>query len=349
MPIKRPKAPSGCYWIGDTLYGRTRIKSKLIRWSLETDDPKVAAARRKEGKERLVAIKRGDGIKLFDDVIVEWSTEWLEPNKGTKTAKRYLCSIGQLTPYLSGKSLAEIDGKLIAGIIKARRGDKVTNATIKRDMVALSSVFNYSIAQGWADINPVLPRMRLIEERRDPIALPDMHSIDLVVKRSPGMIGDMVRFAMATGAREAELLQAYHKHVDLSRRQMDLIGKRNKRRVIDLAPFNGDKLYMGLQPSPSTPLIFWHSDGQNYKNFASQFAAIVRGAERWAAENNAEFRLFRFHDLRHWHAVHWLKDGRSIYDLQRRLGHTSIKTTEMYCEFLTPEEDRIAKGLGYQK
>jgi integrase/recombinase XerD len=43
--------------------------------------------------------------------------------------------------------------------------------------------------------------------------------------------------------------------------------------------------------------------------------------------------------------VNWLKAGRSIYDLQRRLGHASIKTTEIYCNFLTPEEDRIVKGL----
>ncbi len=42
--------------------------------------------------------------------------------------------------------------------------------------------------------------------------------------------------------------------------------------------------------------------------------------------------------------MQWLKDGRSIYDLQARLGHTSIKTTEIYLKYLTPEEGRIAKG-----
>jgi len=42
--------------------------------------------------------------------------------------------------------------------------------------------------------------------------------------------------------------------------------------------------------------------------------------------------------------LQWLKDGRSIYDLQDRLGHTSIKTTEMYLKYLIPEERRIANG-----
>jgi integrase/recombinase XerD len=56
--------------------------------------------------------------------------------------------------------------------------------------------------------------------------------------------------------------------------------------------------------------------------------------------------LFTFHQLRHLHAVEWLKSGRSIYDLQKRLGHRSIKTTEIYLEFLTPEEERIVKFGG---
>ena len=55
------------------------------------------------------------------------------------------------------------------------------------------------------------------------------------------------------------------------------------------------------------------------------------------------FRGVRFHDLRHRHAVDWLKSGRSIYDLQKRLGHTSVKTTEIYCAYLTGEEERIVK------
>jgi integrase/recombinase XerD len=38
-----------------------------------------------------------------------------------------------------------------------------------------------------------------------------------------------------------------------------------------------------------------------------------------------------------------LKSGRSIYDLQKRLGHTSVKTTEIYCTYLTGEEERIVK------
>jgi integrase/recombinase XerD len=60
-----------------------------------------------------------------------------------------------------------------------------------------------------------------------------------------------------------------------------------------------------------------------------------------SGQKGPDFRRFTFHHLRHTHAVDWLKAGRSVYDLQKRLGHTSIKTTEIYLDYLTPEEQRV--------
>ena len=52
---------------------------------------------------------------------------------------------------------------------------------------------------------------------------------------------------------------------------------------------------------------------------------------------------FTFHDLRHWYAVDYLRSGGSIYDLKWILGHTSIKTTERYLVYLSPDEHEQAK------
>jgi integrase/recombinase XerD len=280
---------------------------------------------------------------MFIEALEGWET-WIARRASSKTATRYACSLDQMGFHLEGKRLSEVDSRLVADIIRARTAEGISNATVKRDLVALSSVINFAIDQGWLENNPVLARMKRVQERRDPIVLPRREDIDLVCSRAPGMIKDMVAAAMATGAREDELLKSHRDHIDHERRQMTLIGKRNKIRTIDLEPFDGYELVRGLPAYVGSPLLFWHSTGKNYKNFASQFSAIVNRTAEWASEKGIEFRPFRFHDLRHWHAINWLKSGRSIYELQHRLGHASIKTTEGYLRagYLTHEEQQAA-------
>jgi integrase/recombinase XerD len=172
-----------------------------------------------------------------------------------------------LEPYLNGRSLSAIDGRLVAEIIRERSASGITSATVKRDLVALSSVLNFAIDQGWCDDNPVLPRLGRIKERRDPIVLPQRQHIDLVISRCPGMIADIVRVAMATGARENELLEARRDGIDHDRRQMTIIGKRNKRRVIDLNPFGAHDLLSSLVPYAGRPLLFWQLGRRKLQEF----------------------------------------------------------------------------------
>jgi integrase/recombinase XerD len=53
----------------------------------------------------------------------------------------------------------------------------------------------------------------------------------------------------------------------------------------------------------------------------------------------------RFHDLRHEYAIRYLETGGSIYTLQKLLGHGSIKQTERYLAYLTPQQqEKVTAG-----
>ena len=182
---------------------------------------------------------------------------------------------------------------------------------------------NFAILQGWIEANPVLAKLALVPERRDPILLPTDRDIALVMERAPGMVGQMMRAALVTGAREDELAKAKRIDIDHARRQLTIVGKRNKLRVIDLAPFGGYEFFAALPAYVGKPFLFWHDDGARYASFAPTFDKLMNRIEAWAKANGVEFRRFAFHHLRHRHAVDWLKSGRDIYTLQGRLGHTS--------------------------
>ena len=188
--MAKRKAPPGCYWRGNTLWARTQVRGREVRWSLHTSDPAIARTQYQAGRERLIGdAHHGGSPRGFVEAMEGWS-RWIERRARPKTVQRYACSLDQLKDFLDGKRLSEIDGRFIAEIIRARAADGVSNATIKRDLVAVSSVLNYAIDQGWLESNPVLARMRRIEERRDPITLPRPEDIALVIERAPGMVKD---------------------------------------------------------------------------------------------------------------------------------------------------------------
>src|SRR5262249_8555028 len=110
---------------------------------------KLRAERRKAGKDRMIAdVFHGDAKRNFVEVLELWA-QWINKQVGPKTTDRYACSLDQMRPWLDGKELGEIDSRIVAEIVRARSGAGVTNATIKRDLVALSSVLNFAIDQGW--------------------------------------------------------------------------------------------------------------------------------------------------------------------------------------------------------
>jgi integrase/recombinase XerD len=280
-------------------------------------------------------------------VFTAWEVQ-LTRSVRPKTAKRYLCSLDQLAPWLEGRDVSEI-GPLVTTMILERQKAGVTDATIKRDLGALSSVMNFAVDEEWISENPVLPKLKRLKERRDPIILPSDRDIALVIERAPGMVGAMITAALKTGAREDELAKAKRNDIDHGRKQLTVIGKRNKLRVIDLVPFDGYAFLAALPAFVGKPSLFWHDAGAAYTSFAGTFHKLIKRTAVWARANGVEFRPFRFHHLRHRHAVDWLKSGRDIYALQGRLGHTSVKTTEEYLVYLTPEEVLVAKFGGAKR
>jgi Phage integrase family len=108
-------------------------------------------------------------------------------------------------------------------------------------------------------------------------------------------------------------------------------GKRDRTRTIDLKVMGGTALFGEIPRYLGSPYVFWHDDGEPFTNFFSHFHRKVKAIARWAKANGVDFRPFTFHSLRHWHAIEFLRSRTgTLHELQFRLGHSTIKTTEEY-------------------
>lgn len=340
--MARRPAPKGCYWRGDTLWARKMVQGVERRWSLRTGNAKAAARRREEDVERLIGeVHYGEKRTTYEGAFAAWS-EHLVGHVSPKTAQRYAVSLKQIDTRLRSLFVDEIDAKIVTKIVSDRRAAGKTNATIRRDLTALSGLLGYAVDEEWRTGNPALDRLRRLREKRDPIILPDVGNVMEVIGRAPGNLGKMVHAAMLTGCRQDELVTAQRTRVNHDRRQMTVVGKGNKLRVVQLS----DAAYAVVASIPASmrsKWLFWHGEGLPYRNVASRFAGIVKSAQASAQKKGRSFRPFRFHDLRHLYAVRYLQDGGNVYALQHQLGHGSLKTTEIYLSYLTGDEARDAK------
>jgi integrase len=334
--------PNNLYRRGKVWWGRVQVSGNDIRKSLGTEKRSEALMRLTAWLGKLnESCRDGRSRALWQEAVVYYTTAILPGQVKPGTADRYLVSLRQVGPFLSDTYVDDIDEAVIGDLIQKRKLDEITNATIRRDLTAVSNVLRGAKVKKWIGKNPFDEfDYDLIPEKREPISLPTDADVDAAIASAPPMMGHMMRLAEKCGMRENEIVTLERSQRTMSERSTPQIKltktKTSRPRVIPLTgPIleEADAVLAGVPKNVSSSYFFWHGEGLPYRNFASNYAQ---------QKLDHEF-TFRFHDLRHKFAVDYLRRGGNIYDLQRILGHSSIKTTELYLEHLDPMERRISE------
>lgn len=326
---------NGIYW------ARFKVRGHEYRASLRTRSERVA-------ERRLLALKQqvqdraffgvSDPV-LWESAVVSWAGAWDRLGIKPRTGARYTQSLVCCRRWLDGKKVHEIDNALLKEIVRGRSKHRVTNATIRRDITAISSVLGHCADEGWIEENPahMLDRSRF-REKPSIIILPRPESVAQVFAER-FRFTDIAELSLETGMRQEEVAGLEHDRID--RKRMAATLEETKGNAVRQVTLTARALeIIDRQPrNIRSKWVFWHGNGERFQNVDSSFYALVRRVARKAAQAGREFRRFRFHDLRHLFAVTYLREGRgTIYALQRELGHKSIKTTEIYLKHLTPDE-----------
>jgi len=262
------------YKRGPVWWLRASANGVEFRESLRTSDLKTARRLRdKRMSEITAAAYHGEVRHTWEEAVTEWASHALG-QIGRNTAKRYAVSLKQIKPFLSGTDVAAIDGKTIQHLINQRRQvDKATPATVRRDLTAISRVLEYAEALGWREGNPTLSKRKMLRERRDPIVLPTQHDISAVIALSTARFAALIVAAQLTGCRQDELTSLTWKQFSPKTGTLEVIGKGNKRRTIQLseaatAHLDGTVRVLGSE------LIFCTPQGTKWASPASYFVKI---------------------------------------------------------------------------
>jgi integrase len=160
----------------------------------------------------------------------------------------------------------------------------------------------------------------------------------------PGL-SDMIRFLIRAGCRQEEAASLEKSQVSLARMTVTFAKTKTRSpRVIEIDATTARLLRRAMARSTS-PFVFTNRHGGRFLRLSSRFRDLIRrsldlsprrgGGQGSARAGSAvSLRPWRCHDLRHTHAIRALQRGESIYEVARRLGHSSVKTTEAYGAWL---------------
>jgi integrase len=135
-------------------------------------------------------------------------------------------------------------------------------------------------------------------------------------------------FLLSTGCRLNEALSATWADVDVERRVFAIRATNSKSRKLRSVPLNDSAIDVLTQletRDAGGPLFRGHR-GEPLRYVAKSWGRIRRAAG---------LPHLRLHDLRHQFASFLVNDGRTLYEVQAILGHSSSKVTERYAHLST--------------
>lgn len=326
----------GLFKRGDTWYIQYFYNGRRCREAVgenKTEAKAALAARKTQIREgKFYPEKKQDRKTLWDEYVPIFEG-WAEKNVKPNSYTRFKVNIKKMTPYFSGKRLAEISPKMIEGF-KAKRieKDKVTPATVNRDLTCLKRMFNLAIKWDFADTNP-MSKVGFFKEKAGRVRYLNSSDIDRLLSVCPGHLRNVVEFAIQTGLRSGELFSLTWVNVDLENRLLMVKDTKNhEQRTIplnDLALAVLKRLPRQLHSeyiftSPAT------TPGNKINSLKTSFKTAL---------DKVGIKDFRFHDLRHTFASHLVMAGADLVTVKELLGHKDLKMTLRYAH-LSPAHKR---------
>lgn len=238
-----------------------------------------------------------------------------------------------LLPRFADRRMDQISRKDIARMHLERRSGGAAPGSANRLLIMMRYIFN--LALRWqvpgVDENPSknLPLLPDNNKRERYLSQEETRCLYEAVTASDNtMLQHIVAMLILTGARKREVLDARWADFDMERRVWRIpTTKLGRPRHVPIS----DGVLSLLRDVPKTagvPHVF--ANPATGKPFVSVFYS-------WnTARLRAGLPELRVHDLRHSFASFLVNAGRSLYEVQKILGHTQIQTTQRYAH-LAPQ------------
>lgn len=274
-----------------------------------------------------------------------------EKRYSAHTLTAYLTDLEQFSKYISSiypdTLLREVSHLHLRSWLAELKENGQTERSINRKISSISGYFKFLMRNSLVRKNPtsLLHSMRLPE--RLPSFLKENETENLLENISFGegfasftdrMILELL---YSGGMRRIELINLKESDIEWSLRQMRVLGKGNKERLLPISEVMMDNIRAYIKAKEQENL---QSENllvlSNGKKLYEQY--VYRTVKKYLSQVTT-LKKKSPHIMRHTFATHLLNNGASIQAIKELLGHASIAATQVYTHINIDELKKVHK------
>lgn len=264
-----------------------------------------------------------------------------ERNVSPYTVRNYTTDLLDFFNFLNSrgiKSLNEVDRHVLREYLSHLIEQGIVKASIARKLSAIRSFYRYLLREEMVPTSPVettsspkldrrLPSFLSVEEMNRLLEAPDLSTPQGQRDRA------LLELLYASGLRVSELVKLNLEHIDLDSREIRVMGKGSKERMVLMGEPAARALSDYLRQG--RPQLFGARIRMTNAIFINRYGE--RLAERRVQRILGKYgriagigRRVHPHMLRHSFATHLLDGGADLRVVQELLGHANLSSTQIY-------------------
>lgn len=263
-----------------------------------------------------------------------------EKRNSTNTVQSYSIDLDQFIRYCRSVhkilNLDEVDVKVVRGWVVQLMEEGLAPRSVNRKLTTLKTFYQFLIREGVITKNPMNSILTLKQKTKLPEFVEQEHMDQLLDKYDFGEDYSGIRNRLlieilyATGIRREELIGMRDQNIDIDRKMLKVLGKRNKERMI---PFTKEikvniEKYLKCRneafPGFIDPYFFLSDKGKK------MYGKLVYRIVKKHLEFVTTIEKKSPHILRHTFATHLLNNGADLNAVKELLGHANLSATQIY-------------------
>lgn len=225
-------------------------------------------------------------------------------------------------------------------LLNAPRGGNKTGSLSQNSASTYFSVFKATLKQAFidgyftTDISAKIKSIPHEESRREYLTIDELNTLvatpcdNVVLKRA-------ALFSALTGLRHSDIQKLKWNEISVENNQPRINFTQKKTKGVEYMPISQQALEICGEPKSPNDLVFENLTNPSWIN---------RPLKTWIAKTGIHKNI-TFHCFRHTFATLQLSNGTDIYTVSKMLGHTNVKTTQVYAKVIDEKKNRAAEAI----